>query len=91
MKSKRFPIVDVQFHREGLSDISDEHEEHERTLLSLWHSTAIERLVCGAHCGLSYPAAFDESRQLRPIEDELILVRDSHGRPSFKHVFKVES
>lgn len=90
MKSKRFPIVDIQFHREGLDDISDEYTEAERTLLSMWHTTAIQRLHCGASWGISSPAAFDEDRTVRPIEDVLILVRDSRGQPSFLHTFKVD-
>lgn len=90
MKSKRFPIVDIQFHREGLEELSDEYTDSERTLLSMWHSTAIQRLQCGASWGLPYPAAFDEARNVRPIEDVLQLVRDSRGQPSFQHIFKTE-
>lgn len=90
MKSKLFPIVDVQFHREGLNELSDEHTEAERVVLSMWHSTAIECLHCGISWGLSSPAAFDEGRIVRPIEDVLVLFSDNRGQPYFLPIFKIE-
>lgn len=91
MKMKRFPIVDIQFHREGLDELSDEYTDSERNVLTMWHTTAIQRLHCGASWGLPGPAAidYDNGRTAKPIEDVLTLVRDSRGQASFVHTFKV--
>jgi len=92
MKNRIFPINDVQFHEEGLRSL-DPHEgdTDATTVLIAWHTTAIAYLQYGAFKKLEGPAAEREvNGRIVPalIEDNLILARDSHGQPYFKHTYK---
>lgn len=88
--SKKFPIVDIQFHREGMAGLRsfDEYTKRERAILTAWHSAAIVSLSYGMTHGLDGPAVVEAGKP-RKIEDFLTLSFDSFGQAVFSHSFKV--
>lgn len=88
MIHKRFPIVDVQFHEEGLREVDEAENPRDEILAVAWHSTALAYLEAGAALGMPGPAGVDADGRVFLIEDYLEPKTDSHGQPYFVHVEK---
>lgn len=90
MDRKRFPIVDIQFHEEGIREAAAEGgcTREEEILAVAWHTTAITYLEAGAALGLPGPASIDADGRVFLVEDYLEPKTDSHGQPYFVHVEK---
>lgn len=93
MKTKNFPIRDIQFHEEGLREAAGHNISTEEAIAVAWHTTAIAYLQYGEFKQVDGPAAEYEDKEsglieTRPIEDYLIPATDSHGLTFFKHTFK---
>jgi hypothetical protein len=75
MRTREFPILDIQTHTEGLSEAKPGSLPWERCMLATWHQAAIDALALGYEHDMDTPAAILDG-ELVAIEDRVFLEVD---------------
>jgi hypothetical protein len=86
MKTREFPILDIQTHEKALAAASPNYGERDRAILTNWHLAAIKALRLGLRSGCGAPAA-EIDGEIVPVEDwiTLDLGKDTiNPKPIFK-------
>lgn len=97
-KKTRFPIHDLQWHKDQLREIDADHDDLEAQTLVHWHLIAIGFLEYGTIKGYDGPAAeakidlpTGETRIVsRKIASHLWLTTGPDGHPLFEPDFHIE-
>ena len=77
MRTREFPILDIQTHTEALFEARPGCSSWDRLMLVTWHSEAIMALALGYEHGMDTPAAILDG-ELVAIEDRVFLEVDEY-------------